>query len=187
MAINVFEGARRIYLLAALWAIGVAVYLYNDDLLVRATYVVRQPGAEAIRVADAACGMHDREEWINRTTSGGTNVRATICFTAQSFDGGKMHVPYRTDKARKLVWADESYSSQVREYAERVGNSFSLGKAEETWLDGQRWSARLAQLKSAALWLFGGWLFLWFVTATIGWIVRGFAGIPSGQDYKPRI
>jgi hypothetical protein len=33
--------------------------------------------------------------------------------------------------------------------------------------------------------LFGGVAFIWALTWAIGWIVRGFFGIPTGQDFKP--
>jgi hypothetical protein len=33
--------------------------------------------------------------------------------------------------------------------------------------------------------LFGGWLFLWICAAAIGWVMRGFLGIPRGHDHKP--
>ena len=38
---------------------------------------------------------------------------------------------------------------------------------------------------SYSLWTFGGLAFLFIFSWCIGWIVRGFAGIPSGQDKKP--
>jgi hypothetical protein len=28
--------------------------------------------------------------------------------------------------------------------------------------------------------------FIWLFAAVMGWIIRGFAGVPSGQDFKPR-
>lgn len=31
----------------------------------------------------------------------------------------------------------------------------------------------------------GGLLAIWLTTSLIGWVVRGFAGIPRGQDRKP--
>jgi hypothetical protein len=36
-----------------------------------------------------------------------------------------------------------------------------------------------------APWLVGGLVFLWVLSWTTGWIVRGFLGIPMGQDRKP--
>ena len=36
-----------------------------------------------------------------------------------------------------------------------------------------------------SFWAFGGLIFIFLFCWCIGWIVRGFAGIPSGQDKKP--
>jgi len=51
--------------------------------------------------------------------------------------------------------------------------------------DAKDWSARWEVIKFNSLWAFGGLAFLFIFSWSIGWIVRGFAGIPSGQDKKP--
>ena len=48
-----------------------------------------------------------------------------------------------------------------------------------------RWQAHKKAFDEGAPWVFGLWVFIWLFTAVMGWIVRGFAGVPSGQDFKP--
>ena len=50
--------------------------------------------------------------------------------------------------------------------------------------DGQWWPQLLKDLGQKVLGIISGLLFLWAFTWVIGWIVRGFKGIPRGQDKK---
>lgn len=54
---------------------------------------------------------------------------------------------------------------------------------EGTW--SRRWNGFTSRIEEAAPVVFGSILFLWIFAAVIGWIIRGFAGIPSGQDFRP--
>ncbi|MBI4005449.1 MAG: hypothetical protein HY356_02165 [Gammaproteobacteria bacterium] len=67
--------------------------------------------------------------------------------------------------------------------------AFVIPLADEDWIESQWWSnwwsKRWGKIKENGLILIGGLAFFWgFVLAT-GWIVRGFLGIPMGQDRKP--
>ena len=57
----------------------------------------------------------------------------------------------------------------------------AMYQANEVMKTAARWEA----IKFNSLWTFGGLAFLFIFSWCIGWIVRGFAGIPSGQDKKP--
>jgi hypothetical protein len=48
-----------------------------------------------------------------------------------------------------------------------------------------RWRAHNKAFEEAGSFVFGLLVFIWVFTAVMGWIVRGFAGVPSGQDFKP--
>lgn len=41
------------------------------------------------------------------------------------------------------------------------------------------------RLKESIPFFAGGIIFLWLFSAVLGWIIRGFTGIPSGQDFRP--
>lgn len=46
------------------------------------------------------------------------------------------------------------------------------------------WSSIWNHFQFISLWAFGGVIFIYAFSWSIGWIVRGFAGIPSGKDSK---
>jgi len=66
----------------------------------------------------------------------------------------------------------------------KIAANFKFSKADEEWADGVAWSERLEKIKTSATVTIGGLAFLWIFSWCVGWIVRGFAGIPSGQDFK---
>lgn len=47
-----------------------------------------------------------------------------------------------------------------------------------------KWRARKQALGDATPWVAGLCIFIWILTAVLGWIIRGFAGIPSGHDFR---
>ncbi|ESS72879.1 hypothetical protein MGMO_44c00290 [Methyloglobulus morosus KoM1] len=79
----------------------------------------------------------------------------------------------------------EKYSNEVSSYTKKVADSFKLYKADEEWADSEVWSVRLENIKECLLIVFGGLIFIWLFSWIVGWIVRGFLGIPTGQDTKP--
>jgi hypothetical protein len=70
-------------------------------------------------------------------------------------------------------------------YTARVKESFSLPQADEEWIDRQWWFEYFKKFGVGALGAIGGLIFLWAFTWAVGWIVRGFAGIPRGVDKRP--
>jgi hypothetical protein len=181
MARNIFRTGRRIaYVAALVWAAALLIAVLTDDRGLRADYLVLSPGVPPQKVDELSCTTFDREEAEDRTTAAGTKVRLTMCFRAQRFDDGQMLVPYRSDG--QTMQGDQFYSQPVREYVERRMREFSLSKADEEALDEQYWPSRLRLIRSAALWLIGGWFALWLFTYCTGWVARRMSGIPSGQD-----
>ncbi len=82
------------------------------------------------------------------------------------------------------VWGNEKYSSEVSSYTKEVADSFKLSNSDEDWIDGEVWPARWKSIKEGSLWIIGGVACLYIFSWCFGWIVRGFAGIPLGQDRK---
>lgn len=70
------------------------------------------------------------------------------------------------------------------QHTKKVAASFKLSKVDEEWADSAAWSARWKNIKDNITITIGGLAFLWIFSWCVGWIVRGFAGIPSGQDFK---
>lgn len=190
MNINAFEGARRIaMLMAGFWAIGVvAINFWERETRVEMVFAVRGPGLVWTRVAPSKtfgnCEFKDASESHRATTNAGTPVSVTLCFKAMNFKDDRL-VPYRVDE-KGMWWGATSYSDDVRKYTKDVAQNFHLSKADEEWADSQLWPVRWRKVMEASTWLFGGLLALWIFTVVVGWIVRGFLGIPSGQDARPK-
>jgi hypothetical protein len=87
----------------------------------------------------------------------------------------------------KVEWGNEKYSTEVSNYTKMVANGFRLTKADEEWVDSKLWPARWKNIKEGLLATVAGLACLWIFSWGVGWIVRGFAGIPTGQDIRPEV
>lgn len=131
------------------------------------------------------CVNDDDEEWKYEKTPKGTLVRLSFCFKAYEAVNGEMLIPYKVDTKTKKWWLKGKYSSSVSDYTKLVVSKFRLPKADSDWADSQWWPARWEQIWLGAKWLAGGLFVIFLFSAITGWIVRGFMGIPMGQDRKP--
>lgn len=187
MTINIFEGARRIAKsVAVLWILGwvVAAFVVSPPY-VFVTYTVSSPITPPVR-SDPSCEYGDNAtETVTVNTKKGTKASATLCFIARKTSDGRMLIPYRLDASTGTWWGNSRNESEVQTYTKRVRDSFVLPQADESWIDGQWWSQRVKEFGLGALGAILGLVFLWGFTWTVGWIVRGFLGIPRGQDHRP--
>ena len=178
---NIFEGARRITkLTAGLILIGFIIYGANDTPYITTTYNITfgDPPSQTTR----GCPIDSKSEYINRTTTKKTKVYITLCFLAEDFPSSQRLIPYKYENG---VWGDKWYTSNVKQYVDKVSDAFVIPEADEVNLDKQWRAKRISGLGA----IFGSMLlsltlllvFAW----TVGWIVRGFMGIPKGQDKKP--
>lgn len=95
--------------------------------------------------------------------------------------GGKPWEPQRVRYWRM----NSAYSSEVSAYAKGVADKFALAAVERNAAEQRLSDARLKQWREVMQVLFGGLVVGWILTAGIGWIARGFMGIPRGQDRRP--
>ena len=100
-------------------------------------------------------------------------------FTVTGPDGRTFEVTTPKDKTSNDAIAyikAEKYSGASNE------NAFiaKITEKNEQW-----WSEKWENIWEGALTLIGGLTVLWVLSWFIGWIVRGFLGIPMGQDRKP--
>lgn len=173
MAVNVFEGGRRISrALMVLWAIFVGlVYLVEGDSAVDVRFEIVSPGAPPRRI-DSDCQPSDAMEWVyGRKTNRGTRYHATLCFRPMEFPSGKL-IPYKAENG--VLYGDARYSLEVGQYTDRVAEELTLSALDEQWIDNRRWVARWENARFYAALMSGGLLVIWLVSAGIGWIVRGF-------------
>lgn len=193
MRINFFEGARRIALLtAALWSIGVVAYNVSEwerDTRVKLVFAVRSPDLPATRTTPSStyldCEFSDAEESRELVTPSGTPLTAWLCFKASRFKNGEMLVPYKDNRDGTWLGA-RRWSSDVKAYTKEVAGSFRLSKDDQEWADTQLWPTRWRKLGEVTSLLLGGLLAIWAFTAIVGWIVRGFIGIPRGKDFREK-
>jgi hypothetical protein len=88
------------------------------------------------------------------------------------------------NKKGVLLRRYEPYSTEVSNYTKEVADNFKLSKEDEDWIDEKVWTARWKELKEC-YWHIVGIAFLFIFSWCVGWVVRGFAGIPLGMDRKP--
>jgi hypothetical protein len=86
---------------------------------------------------------------------------------------------------RFRYWMGERYATEVTSYAEGVGAVFALSADDAKEAEKRLWDARIRQWKEAAQVMLGGLVIGWLLFAVLGWIVRGFLGIPRGKDSRP--
>lgn len=80
---------------------------------------------------------------------------------------------------------NDAYSSDVSAYTRGVADKFALTPEGRNKAEQRLSKARLEQWKQALQVLLGGLAVGWVLTTGIGWIARGFMGVPRGQDRRP--
>lgn len=76
-----------------------------------------------------------------------------------------------------VLWDEQAFADHVK-------NTMVLSQADEEWIDEQWWEIWWERVWDGVLVLAVGIVFLWVLIWSTGWIVRGFLGIPRGQDQK---
>lgn len=210
MAINWFEGARRIskILMGIVVTIGAATVLWrNDPYPVLTTRGPKMPWFVSGEPCPA--NAYIRSEWDYDW--GGTKPGLRLCYLP--LDNGS--IPYavaptppeearrQTEESKRRAakgmppaitinspwfYGAPDYDAKVQDY---VSASISdlrvtpdLTKRLKDSLASVRWQDRKDAFTEAFPWVAGICAFLWAFTFGMGWIVRGFAGIPSGQDFR---
>ena len=141
MAINIFEGGRRISkIVAAIWIIVWCVAAFHAGRSIYDNCAIAMPI------------IQKQIELVSEAKIQGEDVTKSIA-------------------GDKLMEFEIKYP-------------FALYICGQEARDGQWWPQLLKDLGDKALWVISGLLFLWAFTWANGWIVRGFKGIPRGQDKK---
>ena len=181
MRLNIFEGARRIaMLIGGVWAIGCISYAIFNNPYVVLSYEVSYLGAKPELVDN--CSPDSASEYIAYVP--GSDASIDLCFAASKADNGMMLIPYAPAEGGK-VWMAQKYSKEVSNYTQSLSQSFHLDAVGIKAAEEKRSAARKEQWVDAAKALFFGLIAGWILVAAIGWIVRGFLGIPHGRDARP--
>jgi hypothetical protein len=181
--LNIFEGARRtVKLLAGLWVVGWCLFgAVQHQPFISVDFEVVYPNGPVI-ARERTCQNADLQRWHNFTTETGTRISGFFCFVAIPF-GERLLVPY----ARKgdAVYGQESFRPEVQDYAALQLRGFKPDADMQRALDALYWPAMWGAFWPGAVIVACGLALLFAATWAIGWIVRGFLGIPRGQDHKP--
>jgi hypothetical protein len=185
MKFNIFEGARRIALLIGGIAVaGTLFALSTYDPYVSVHYSIAQPNGAFIRMQES-CPSDADQHYFSSKTSAGQSVSVNLCLLAMTFgkDNTRL-IPYKVDE-QGMIWGAASYSSEVSGYERKLESRFNLSASDEKMLKKEisqryreNWMSGLGYLV-AGLAIFAG------VMWAIGWIARGFLGIPLGMDKRP--
>jgi hypothetical protein len=93
-----------------------------------------------------------------------------------------MLVPYSKDE--KYTYLNEKYSEPVTAYTKRFMREFEPSAQQEQEAEEAYFNAAWGQRGRTAFGTILAGLAFWLFAKLVGWVVRGFMGIPSGQDYK---
>jgi hypothetical protein len=183
---NPFSGARRIAALSALLAtVGTLVALLLNEPYVTAAYAVSHPNGPFVKTEDSCPDAGDRH-YFSAQTSSGKSVSIQLCLMTMEFGDNKQRlIPYRVDD-KGMVWGAASFSSEVATYRQQLERRFALPARDEIELE-QEVSRRFkADLLSGLGYLAIGLFVFAAIVWAIGWVVRGFMGIPLGRDHRPQ-
>jgi len=186
MKLNLFEGARRVLrLVQGVWLLGVAGIVLLDKPYISTEYHTAGPDHPFLRSPPGyECSVDSETELESRETPNGTPVWVYLCFQAMRFPNDKMLVPFLI--ADNGNWfGDTKYSERVFDYARARAKEFVLPPADGPALDQKMWDARLPLFIYGGMAAAIGCLLLSGFALIVGWIVRGFAGVPMRRDASP--
>lgn len=191
MQINIFEGARRLALLASGLAVVAAVALAASvSPYASGNFRLYAPGDKLTATPKSCDEPGSRLVVLDAKTPKGRSVSVSLCLVSMAFpqlDGTVLSlVPYQRE-ANGTYWGAAPFSQEVQGYVERLRSEFQLPPDEGNKLDLQYEKSRNSEWTSIAIGLAIFLAVFWLGVFALGWIVRGFAGIPRGQDSRPTV
>lgn len=204
MKINMFEGARRItYVVAILFLTGtLAAEVYFAQTVLSAGFTKESFDKPFVRSSDE-CNPPDVLRKVGRTTLAGNPVDVTLCFKAKKMPDGREVLVYGDiiwdevekpkdskshTKPNKLndpgdwVTVSRLISDDEKQYVEDASAKFMLSADINQELDDEHRKQFLGMLGRGAMIGICGAALIFLLSWTIGWVVRGFMGVPRGKD-----
>ena len=183
MKVNVFEGFRRIsWFLQFAIVGGAALYGVLSDPYVRVTFATTGP-EKPFLLTEGPCAYPSRSEYLTVPMSS-REASITLCFEAITLKSGTKLIPYSSGNPPKYFGSEYPYGAEIDDYVKARAAQFAVSPDDEAKIESQFRAKQWGQWKDAALTAGGGWLALYLFTALMGWIVRGFMGIPGGKDSR---
>lgn len=180
-----FEGSRRIALImGGLATVITVIALFTYDPYISADYSISTPDGPFIPL-ERDCPLDAKVSYFTTRTSSGREISITLCIEAMSFGkNGDRLIPYKIDE-KGQIWGGAPYSMEVSKYVDGLQERFKIPPADEKELDKKSSNLYRNNLFSGLGWLVVGLAIYAMVIWVIGWIVRGFLGIPNGMDSRP--
>jgi hypothetical protein len=182
--VNLFEGARRIALvISAIAVIGTVAGAFINKPYVVAKYRVADFNAPAVKSEECRIST-DKVQYETLQTPSGITYNLNLCFAGQFWEKEKEYfIPYK--QTPDGVWGTSKYSTEAQEYVDNyVQYIFKLSPTDFAEIEEEYSSKKWFEVGHAIGYLLGGLAIFWTLVWTIGWIVRGFMGIPRGQDRR---
>lgn len=188
MQINIFEGSRRVAILgwgaAALFTVG---YLYFNRPVVNAHFLIFGPNVPPMRSVESPETSPDDGIEYAWDVDIGSGAKATLIvhFIAREYSNGEMLIPYKSEGGK--VWGARRHHPEAESYIDTRTNAIASNLPEDTktMLRMEASTKRKEEAKEAAQGFLLFSVIYWTTVYIIGWIVRGFAGIPMGKDSRP--
>lgn len=206
MAINWFEGGRRINrLFVGLTVISGLAYV-GFSATPSVNFSTSAPD-EPWRLSTDPCDYPSQKHYLDsRDLGDGERRSVTLCFEASIED----KIPYSRAPApppdpnvppsiveitgappapeQKWYYLGGPFDDNVEAYIAKRSSEFELTQERASQarasLRAIYWKSRYRAFKEAAPVVGAIIIFFWLFTAVTGWIVRGFAGVPTGKDFK---
>jgi hypothetical protein len=174
-------------LLKIIWAFGAVIVAYSTTPYISLHFTTPTPSSN-FRITQDECDTGiDAIEHTSRDIAPGRSVSTELCFKSQLFSSNQRQlVPYKVD-SNGTMWGNSPYSTEVSTYTKMRAENFVLSDTDRqsalTEWNSQWWR----KVRNGVFIAIGGWIGLSILQALIGWIVRGFAGIPWGKDRRPEL
>jgi hypothetical protein len=196
MKLNVFEGARRILMaFSGIWVVGWVTFA-----IVRApeeppylSYSIAGPGQPMIRTA--GCEAYAEIRNTSALTPKGYKIGVHLCFKTQMhrtnlWEEREFLIPYvaassGTATSPSAVALGRLEEDDVKAYLAAVIKGFVLPADGIKEADQLSLDTRLDPWKQAIASIGLGLVVVWTSAILIGWVIRGFMGIPRGKDARP--
>lgn len=186
---NIFEGSRRIAkLFGLLIVVGYAiviVFVSNETVYVH--YLISAQGKPTVRVDECGPGSASKSKYT--TSRRGSAVNASLCFEFPKVV--ESPVAKDTNPSLKREWETarpvgfEAFIQQNSlndSYMSREMESFQIPESDEDHISRLSRTQALKNAGMYILWMLASLAVFWAFTWAVGWIVRGFLGIPLGRD-----
>jgi hypothetical protein len=186
MNVNIFEGARRIQflLLLAVGALGVWLAWETSSGLERNYDVVLDRNGAISFQGIQECRAEDSTRYYSQQLKSGAWIRGDLCYRTFVAQSGERVVLNRIDQQGRQ-WGAPIYSSETMDLQRRADDAFTVPTQDLPRINKdirkKLWKSRV-QILGYTVITMGA---LWLVGLILGWIVRGFLGIPNGRDRRP--